>query len=213
LPRGGDFLHRHRAEDLRQLFRRPRNPACRLGRLQRLQHPREISLRRRCGCRGRSGRGRRERFCNKRSRRRRGSRGWRKRCRRRRLRLSGKRRKQIFLLLRRRRRHRAEDPGYARLGTAGRVIRVGEFGLIGAIPERVHARPPCLGKFALFRNSRLHRLGLTVKSGQPTMQAHSIAARSGQGYRGNDDPLRVCAWLRTAPQSRSPNGLVAMKLL
>jgi hypothetical protein len=35
-------------------------------------------------------------------------------------------------------------------------------------------------KIALFRNPRLHRLGLTVKSGQPTMQAHSMAARSGQ---------------------------------
>lgn len=37
-----------------------------------------------------------------------------------------------------------------------------------------------LEKNALFRNPRLHRLGLTVKSRQPTMQAHSMAARSGQ---------------------------------
>lgn len=37
-----------------------------------------------------------------------------------------------------------------------------------------------LEKIALFRNPRLHRLGLTVKSTQPTMQAHSMAARSGQ---------------------------------
>jgi hypothetical protein len=37
-----------------------------------------------------------------------------------------------------------------------------------------------LEKIALFRNPRLHRLGLTVKSRQPRMQAHSMAARPGQ---------------------------------
>ena len=40
--------------------------------------------------------------------------------------------------------------------------------------------PPSVRKIALFRNPRLHRLGLTVKSTQPTMQAHSMAARYGQ---------------------------------
>jgi hypothetical protein len=70
-----------------------------------------------------------------------------------------------------------------------------------------------LEKIALFRNPRLHRLGLTVKSRQPTMQAHSMAARSGQVIAALDDPLRVCAWLRTAQQLRALYGLIAMKLL
>lgn len=56
-----------------------------------------------------------------------------------------------------------------------------------------------LDKIALFRNPRLHRLGLTVKSRQPTMQAHSTAARSGQV---------IAAWMipfACAPGCEPPN--------
>jgi hypothetical protein len=45
---------------------------------------------------------------------------------------------------------------------------------------------------ALFRNPRLHRFGLTVKGRQPTIQAHSMAARSGLTARAALKPF-ACA--------------------
>lgn len=179
-----NLFYRHRAEDLRQLLRSAR--IClrllRLGYLQRLQHPGKVPLRRGSRWRGRHSSRRWSRGWRNRS-------GWksgssRKCARRRRFRLSRERCQQVILRSRRRSGNRAEDPGCARsraiAGPFGRSIRGGSWGVVRAVPERVHVQPPYLEKSVWFRNPRLHRLGLTVKGGQPTIQAHLMAARSGQ---------------------------------
>lgn len=85
--------------------------------------------------------------------------------------------------------------------------------LAEAIPERVHAGPPSVRKNCVVPESKTTSPWLDSKEhtayDASTLDGSEVRA----GYRGIDDPLRVCAWLRTGHQSRKPDDLVAMKLL
>jgi hypothetical protein len=218
---GGRYLLLgHRAEHLGQLFGWPRGRcACRLRRLERLQHACKLARpRARSGCSRRRSGGRRCRRsgrnrsggrrgwernrirCEQRRRRRRSRRCARNRSRRSRsgycLRPFPQRRKQVLFVLRGRARNRAEDSRRARGWAWGRpsagLVRLGRLRLTETIPERVHPCPYLRENIAFFRNPRLHRLGLTVKGRQPTMQAHSRSARSGLTARAALKPF-ACA--------------------